>query len=68
MEAVYPRVGGATTISLISEWIRKGLSPRGRGNQARRGAFPGRQGSIPPAQGETPGRIVPVTATTPRHP
>ena len=50
--AVYPRVCGGTRDKYPAARSRRGLSPRVRGNQVRRGVQDGQVGSIPACAGE----------------
>ena len=53
---VYPRVCGGTGINWLNGPPAEGLSPRVRGNLARREHGPARRGSIPACAGEPPYR------------
>ena len=52
---VYPRVCGGTTCTMPLSWTPAGLSPRVRGNPARRVFIPSSIGSIPACAGEPAG-------------
>ena len=56
---VYPRVCGGTAKSFARGQLRRGLSPRVRGNRRRRRRTTPRRGSIPACAGE-PSTISPV--------
>ena len=58
--AVYPRVCGGTENTQLADDIKRGLSPRVRGNQGRRHDHASPAGSIPACAGE------PSSATAPR--